>query len=61
MEGVTAKPDELSQLNAWHAFAPGHWQSAIDVRNFITRNVIPFQSDETFLAHRDQAHRKTGA
>src|ERR1700760_2518645 len=49
MEGVTAKPDELSQVDAWHSFAPGHWQSAIDVRDFITCNVTPYQGDETFL------------
>jgi formate C-acetyltransferase len=49
MEGVTPKQSELPQSDAWHSFAPGHWQSAIDVRDFITRNVTSYQGDETFL------------
>ena len=54
MEGVTTKPNELSQSDAWHSFAPGHWQSAIDVRDFITRNVTSYQGDETFLVEPSQ-------
>jgi hypothetical protein len=34
MQGVTTKPDDLSQSDAWRSFAPGPWQSAIDVRDF---------------------------
>jgi formate C-acetyltransferase len=49
MEGVTANPGELSRSSAWRSFAPGHWQTAIEVRDFITRNVDPYQGDEAFL------------
>ena len=31
-------------------FNPGHWNSAIDVRDFIVRNVTPYNGDESFLA-----------
>src|SRR4029077_16265933 len=28
---------------------PGRWQDAIDVRDFIVRNVVPYEGDEKFL------------
>jgi formate C-acetyltransferase len=34
----------------WKGFAPGRWQQAIDVRDFIQRNVTPYNGDEAFLA-----------
>jgi formate C-acetyltransferase len=35
---------------AWSGFAPGRWQHAIDVRDFIQHNVAPYRGDEAFLA-----------
>jgi len=36
--------------DAWRGFNAGDWQSSIDVRNFIVRNVTPYTGDEKFLA-----------
>jgi len=30
-------------------FRPGHWRHSIAVRDFIIRNVSPYEGDETFL------------
>jgi formate C-acetyltransferase len=35
---------------AWRGFAAGRWQDAIDVRDFIVRNVTPYDGDHSFLA-----------
>src|SRR5690625_6794182 len=35
---------------AWDGFAPGPWQDAIDVRDFIQRNYTPYDGDASFLA-----------
>ena len=35
--------------SAWDGFAPGRWKTAIDVRDFIVRNVTPYNGDEKFL------------
>jgi formate C-acetyltransferase len=35
---------------AWRGFKPGVWHRAIDVRDFIVRNVRPFEGDGSFLA-----------
>ncbi len=35
---------------AWRSFAPGRWKQAIDLRDFIVRNVVPYSGDESFLA-----------
>src|SRR5689334_7830547 len=34
----------------WHGFAPGLWQSEINVRDFIQQNYEPYDGDESFLA-----------
>ena len=36
--------------DAWAGFAPGPWQDAIDVRDFILRNYTPYEGDASFLA-----------
>jgi formate C-acetyltransferase len=50
MEGTAGfsrtKKDELS----WRDFKPGSWRDTVDVRDFIARNVTPYEGDETFLA-----------
>ena len=37
------------QSTAWEGFAPGPWQDAIDVRDFIQRNYTPYTGDASFL------------
>ena len=34
----------------WRSFAPGAWQDAIDVRDFIQCNFTPYDGDSSFLA-----------
>src|SRR6185436_6283709 len=41
---------EQRDSRAWRSFAPGRWQSAIDVRDFIVRNVSSYAGDDKFLA-----------
>ena len=31
-------------------FNPGHWETQVDVRDFISRNYTPYDGDESFLA-----------
>ena len=49
MEGMSWDPGKLRESKAWHRFAPGHWQTAVDVRDFVVTNVTPYQGDESFL------------
>lgn len=35
---------------SWQGFAAGPWQSVIDVRDFILRNVTPYTGDSAFLS-----------
>jgi formate C-acetyltransferase len=46
---VAANVTDQSQKRAWRDFSPGRWERAIDVRDFIQRNVTPYQGDESFL------------
>jgi formate C-acetyltransferase len=46
---VSANVTDQSQKRAWRDFSAGRWESAIDVRDFIQRNVTPYQGDESFL------------
>jgi formate C-acetyltransferase len=41
---------EERQSRAWRSFNPGRWQKAIDVRDFIVRNVTAYEGDDKFLA-----------
>ena len=34
---------------AWRGFAPGSWQSRVNVREFIQRNYTPYEGDGSFL------------
>ncbi len=40
--------DEQHEI-AWHGFAPGKWQSQVNVREFIQRNYTPYEGDSSFL------------
>ena len=35
---------------AWRGFAPGSWQSRVNVREFIQRNYTPYEGDASFLS-----------
>src|SRR3954452_16900760 len=42
-------PVQHSAERCWRGFEGGHWQRAIDVRDFIVRNLTPYEGDESFL------------
>ena len=48
--GSTATADLKNAPDPWLGFAAGRWQHAIDLRDFIQRNVTPYFGDEKFLA-----------
>ncbi|MDP4271615.1 MAG: pyruvate formate lyase family protein, partial [Bacteroidota bacterium] len=35
-------------------FNPGNWQEAIDVRDFVLKNITPYDGDESFLCEPTQ-------
>ncbi len=41
---------DMTQNEAWRGFRAGNWQSNVDVRDFIQKNYIPYEGDETFLS-----------
>ncbi|MEM1446274.1 MAG: formate C-acetyltransferase [Planctomycetota bacterium] len=45
-----AAPSASTELDPHRDFAPGHWQDAIDVRDFIQNNYVAYEGDDTFLA-----------
>ena len=49
MEGLSGSLSQTSLSHAWRNFMPGRWSSAIDVRDFIVRNVMPYDGDKSFL------------
>ena len=42
-------PTTEQQARAWHGFHAGRWQTAIDLRDFIVRNVTAYEGDDKFL------------
>ena len=38
----------------WKGFRPGDWATSINVRDFIIRNVTPYNRNEDFLAGHPQ-------
>lgn len=52
MSTITPTPvDQADALpRAWDGFVSGPWQDAIDVRDFIQRNYLPYDGDAHFLA-----------
>ena len=50
MRAVATRPQSAETLNPWRDFVAGPWMHRIDVRDFILRNVTPYEGDETFLA-----------
>lgn len=49
MEGMNINPVDLRESRCWRGFEQGRWAIAIDVRDFIIRNVVPYTGDEAFL------------
>jgi formate C-acetyltransferase len=43
------KPTREQWEMAWRGFAPGTWQSRVNVREFIQRNYTPYEGDGAFL------------
>lgn len=50
MEGVSVNLSQHETQRGWRKFEGGRWQQAIDVRDFIVRNLTPYEGDEAFLA-----------
>ncbi|WP_198376128.1 formate C-acetyltransferase [Neoroseomonas rubea] len=50
MEGLNIDIAALKEARCWRGFEQGRWTGAIDVRDFIIRNVTSYDGDETFLA-----------
>ncbi|MGQ9370614.1 formate acetyltransferase, partial [Azospirillum sp. A39] len=49
-ESLVASLAETPAPQPWRGFAPGPWQRAVDLRDFIVRNVVPYEGDSAFLA-----------
>lgn len=41
---------EQQSFGQWEGFVPGGWQAEINVRDFIQKNVTPYEGDGTFLS-----------
>ncbi len=50
MKASTALRKEADTGDCWKGFRPGDWQTSIDVRDFIVRNVTSYAGNEDFLA-----------
>ena len=49
MQDLAKHSEYQGQFQAWRSFETGRWQSTIDVRDFIVRNVVAYDGDERFL------------
>ncbi|MBR0795029.1 formate C-acetyltransferase [Bradyrhizobium jicamae] len=54
MKGSAALKTVADTGNGWTGFEPGEWQTSINVRDFIVRNVTPYTGNEDFLAGASQ-------
>lgn len=52
---------ETPAQEAWDGFVGGNWQRAVDVRDFIQKNYIPYDGDDSFLAGPTEATTKLWA
>jgi formate C-acetyltransferase len=50
MKASAALRKEADAGDCWRGFRPGDWQTSINVRDFIIRNVTPYGGNEDFLA-----------
>ena len=49
MDDINPKATVSDVEQCWRGFERGRWSAAIDVRDFIVRNVVPYTGDESFL------------
>jgi formate C-acetyltransferase len=49
MKAGAAVKKEAKDEGCWRSFKPGDWSTSINVRDFIVRNVTPYDGDEKFL------------
>ena len=56
MEGTVGFSRSAKDEQAWRDFVPGSWRNAVDVRDFIVRNVTPYDGDEKFPGRAHAAH-----
>src|SRR6201995_2752710 len=54
MKASAAIKKEVDTGDGWRSFRPGDWQTSINVRDFIVRNVTPYAGGEDFLAGASQ-------
>ena len=54
MKSGAALRKEADTGDCWSGFRPGDWQTSINVRDFIVRNVTPYSGNEDFLAGSSQ-------
>ena len=40
----------MNNIEQWKGFRPGHWEHKIDVRDFIWKNFLEYEGDDSFLA-----------
>src|SRR4051812_21316215 len=50
MKASAALKKEVDTGDCWKGLRPGDWQTSINVRDFIVRNVTPYAGNEDFLA-----------
>ena len=50
MKARAALRKEVDSGDCWKGFRPGSWVTSISVRDFIVRNVTPYNGNEDFLA-----------
>ena len=50
MDGLAEATEQKSAANPWRGFAPGVWRRSVDVRDFIQRNLRPYEGDAGFVA-----------
>ena len=61
MEGINVSPSDTGNQRSWRGFEGGRWMRAIDVRDFIVRNLTPYEGDESFLVGPSDRTRAIGA
>jgi formate C-acetyltransferase len=61
MEGINVSPSDTGNQRSWRGFEGGRWMRAIDVRDFIVRNLTPYHGDESFLVGPSDRTRAIGA
>ena len=54
MKASAALKKETDTGDGWRGFRPGDWQTSINVRDFIVRNVTPYAGNEDFLVGASQ-------